>query len=116
MLGVGVVGAALLGNIQDKEVDKQLAQKNPAIYKEVVGPTKQSVFGPYQPIDESKVSKQPAAAQEEIKTLKEDAKKSALFTVALFPCFMLVCYLILILYFKAKGGYKAVQLAEAAPA
>lgn len=116
MLGVGVVGAALLGNIQDKEVDKRLALKNPALYKEVVGPTKQSVFGAYQPLDEDKVRKQPEAGKEEIKAVQEEAKKTALFTVALFPCFMLASYLLLILYFKARGGYKAVILEGAAPA
>ena len=36
-----------------------------------------------------------------------EAKKSALTTVAIFPCIMLVCYLILIAYFRTKGGYKA---------
>jgi MFS family permease len=39
--------------------------------------------------------------------IEEGAKKSALATVAIFPGIMLVCYLILILYFRAKGGYSA---------
>jgi len=38
------------------------------------------------------------------------AKKSALMTVAVFPAIMLVCFLILIFYFRAKGGYKPVEL------
>lgn len=36
MLGVGVVGAALLGNIQDKTIDDQLAKADPALHAEVV--------------------------------------------------------------------------------
>ena len=32
-------------------------------------------------------------------------------TVAIFPCIMLVCYLILLAYFKSIGGYKAAVLA-----
>ena len=28
-------------------------------------------------------------------------------TMALFPAFLLVCYLILFFYFKSRGGYKA---------
>ena len=35
---------------------------------------------------------------------------SALGKMAVFPAFMLVCYLALIAYFKTKGGYKPVQL------
>ncbi len=31
-------------------------------------------------------------------------------TVALFPAGMLVCYLLLMLYFRSKGGYKVVLL------
>jgi len=30
--------------------------------------------------------------------------------VAVFPVVMLICYLLLIFYFKSKGGYKAVLL------
>ncbi|AHM60843.1 hypothetical protein D770_12945 [Flammeovirgaceae bacterium 311] len=32
----------------------------------------------------------------------------ALQTIAIFPVFMLVVYLLLILYFRSKGGYKIV--------
>ena len=41
-----------------------------------------------------------------------DAKRSAMRRVAIFPCIMAVCYLGLIVYFKRKGGYTAVELAE----
>ena len=34
--------------------------------------------------------------------------------MALFPAFMLVCYIGLILYFKSKGGYKPKLIGEAA--
>ena len=30
--------------------------------------------------------------------------------MAMFPAFMLVCYLGMIAYFKSRGGYKAVDL------
>ena len=31
-------------------------------------------------------------------------------TVAIFPCIMLVCYIILIVYFQSKGGYKPIHI------
>lgn len=42
-----------------------------------------------------------------IGSIEESAKKGALATVAIFPGIMLVCYLILIGFFKSKGGYEA---------
>jgi hypothetical protein len=38
------------------------------------------------------------------------AKQDALRTVAITPVFMLICWSLLILYFKLKGGYKRVLL------
>ena len=37
-------------------------------------------------------------------------KQSTLGKIAVLPVIMLVCYLVLIAYFKAKGGYKAEHL------
>ncbi len=35
--------------------------------------------------------------------------------MAIFPCIMFVCYLILIAYFRSQGGYKAQVLTGHAP-
>jgi len=107
MLGVGVVGAPLLGNIQDEQVDRVLAEANPSLHEKVTGEESVSVFGTYKPIDPDAVSKLPEPDQETITGIQGKAKKGALATVAAFPIIMLVCYLGLILYFKAQGGYKA---------
>ncbi len=107
MLAVGILGNPLLGNIQDKTTDSELAQKYPAIYAKAMAEPKQSVFGEYKPLDAEKVKLLPADQQEEIKKTREAAKKSALRTVAIFPIIMLCCYLLLMLYFKARGGYHA---------
>jgi MFS family permease len=110
MLGVGVVGAAFLGNIQDKAIDTTLAERAPAIHAEVAGAMQTSVFGQYQPLDIKKVDALSEADQETIQEVKGEAKKSALATVAIFPLIMLACYLILIAYFRTKGGYQQVHL------
>ena len=107
MLGVGIVGAALLGNIQDKEINRVMHEKHPALLAKVEGKESFSVFGKYQALDEKKVEAASPEEQNIIKNIQNDAKKNALFTTAIFPCFMFVSYLILILYFRAKGGYKA---------
>lgn len=107
MLGVGVVGAALLGNIQDKQVDHELEAKNPTVYSQVVGAEQSSVFGSYKALDQAKVDNLPDDQKQAIDGIKAAAKKDALAKVAIFPLVMFVCYVILIIYFRSKGGYQA---------
>lgn len=119
MLSVGVIGAAFLGNIQDKAIDRELLQQRPALHAQVVGEERLSVFGTYRPIDHQKADALGEQEKSVIKTISTGAKKNALSTVAIFPGIMLICYLILILYFRSKGGYKPVDLSaeeEVSPA
>lgn len=107
MLGVGVLGSILLGNIQDKEIDKTIKTDNPALHSKVIGTERVSVFGNYNSIDQAKVSEQSEAEQAEITKAKDAAKKTALKTVAIFPVAMFVAYLLLFLFFKmVYGGYR----------
>jgi MFS family permease len=112
MLTVGVIGAAFLGNIQDNQIDQELRTKNPVLHQRIVDAPKVSVFGEYQPLDHEKIEALPPEQQNKVKAIVNSAKKNALQTVALFPAIMLVCYLILILYFRSKGGYKPISLTE----
>lgn len=107
MLGVGVVGAALLGNIQDVEIDRELASQNATLHSQVVGDERVSVFGRYRSLDQEQVEAASAEDRALIENIQELAKKNALMTVAVFPVFMMVCYLGLVVYFRTKGGYKA---------
>jgi len=110
MLSVGIIGAAFLGNIQDKAIDKELLEQRPALHEQVVGKEKMSVFGKYKAIDQQKVDSASESDKTVIASISSDAKKGALATVAIFPIIMLICYLILVFYFRSKGGYKAVEL------
>lgn len=116
MLSVGIVGAPFLGFVQDNSIDKNLAaydaKNNTALHSTYVTEAKKSVFGDYTAIDLKKVEGAPEADANAIKEVTGAATKGALQTVAIFPCFMLVCYLALIAYFKTQGGYKAVHLEE----
>lgn len=110
MLGVGVVGAVFLGYIQDRSVAANLQSTQPGIYARV-SEAKESVFGKYEAVNLEKVKELTKADQAEVKSAEAAAKKSALSTVAIFPCIMLVCYLAMLVYFKSIGGYKADVLA-----
>ncbi|HMO36613.1 MAG TPA: hypothetical protein PKA06_11270, partial [Gemmatales bacterium] len=112
---------ALLGNIQDQTIDNKLMRQHPTIHAKVMESPKPSLFGPYQPVDAKKLESATAEEREIVKNIQDGAKKSALFSttnisVVVFPLFMLLCYLILILYYRARGGYKAEILPTGQPA
>jgi hypothetical protein len=110
MLAVGILGNPLLGNVQDKEIDRALKADQPALHASVMGASKPSLFGEYRPLDDAKLATASDADRKTVADTKEAAKKNALKTVALFPVVMLAGYLLLILYFAARGGYKPVHI------
>ena len=112
MLAAGVIGNPLLGNIQAKEIERQLMADAPAVHAQIVGGEMRSVFGTYRAIDEEKEKTLPAADKELVGAIKIEKKRMALRTVALFPVGMLTVYLCLIAWFKLRGGYKPVVLGE----
>jgi len=118
MLSVGIVGAPFLGFVQDNSIDKNLAaydaKNNTALHSTYVTEPKKSVFGDYTAVDLKKVETAPEADKAAITEVTGAATKGALQTVAIFPVFMLLCYLALIAYFKTQGGYKAVELDDGA--
>lgn len=111
MLSAGVIGAVFLGNIQDRQMDSDLLEKNPAIHAKVISEEKTSVFGKYRSVEEEKMKTLDAAETATVNEVGASAKKNALMTVAILPGIMFVCYLLLIIYFRMKGGYKPVELA-----
>ena len=114
MMGGGIIGAAVLGFIQDKSVDKNILAfdktHNAELHSTYISAEKTSLFGNYQALDLDKLSKASEADSKIITAVQGIAKKDALRTVALTPVFMMVCWVLLILYFKLRGGYKRIML------
>ena len=113
MIGAGVIGAVILGFIQDKKIDtiSQFDQINgTALHTTYVTQQKQSLFGPYQTLDQKKLSSAPEQDKTRIDLVQETAKKDALKLITVIPLAMMVCYLILSWYFRRKGGYSTVVL------
>jgi MFS family permease len=129
MLAVGTLGTTYIGTLQ---ADKQIAavEASPAA-KEVSGlivdgkvtaVESKSIYEilKYDAIDDSKLkalvnelpAPQSAEVAESIKKARDQSNQKALRDMATFPAFMLVCYLLLIGYFRAKGGYKPVHLSS----
>ncbi|MCG3198997.1 MAG: hypothetical protein GHCLOJNM_03504 [bacterium] len=109
MLGVGIVGSVFLGYIQDSAIDKKLMAHDAALHAKLTS-DRTGIFGDYRAVDQEKLAQSTEDEKGVVKTIAGEAKKGALATVAVFPVIMLVCYLILIAYFRSIGGYKAVHL------
>lgn len=114
MIAAGVIGAGILGFMQDKSIDKNIAKydaaNNTAIHSTYVTDKKTSVFGDYEGLDQAKLAAASTEEQGIVKTIQDGAKKEALKNVLIFPIIMFLSFLGLILYFRSKGGYKVILL------
>lgn len=119
MLSAGLLGGPGIGYNQDYCASKKLQQESSAIYDQYKSPTKNSFlfFPEIQGLDGSKVgmvrAKAPEARTPEEKLVHEAdlyGGKMALQFTAAVPATMALVYLLLIIYFKAKGGYRQVHI------
>ena len=114
MIAAGVIGAGILGFIQDRSVDKNILAYDNAngtrIHSTYVTESKTSLFGDYKALDQSKLASASAEDNAKVTTIRDEAKKDALKDIVIFPIVMLVSYILLMIYFRTKGGYKAVVL------
>jgi MFS family permease len=125
MLAVGTLGSTFIGALQaDKKIDAIAAA--PAA-KEVPGlvagdtlndkvlerKSKYEIIH-YKNLDDKALANEmkdlPKEKQEQITKAGDSSKQKALMNMAMFPGFMLVMYLILIAYFKSRGGYRPVEI------
>jgi len=111
VLGMGILGTPIMGGLQDKGISADLEANHPAIFEKVTSPAKEVIFlGEVRSMNEDKVR---ALSDDEKATLtktKYPHKKAAFYQVAILPAFMLLCYLVIFFYFRARGGYKPVEL------
>lgn len=134
MLAVGTLGFPYIGVLQTAEQQKALAESAavvetvPALVEDgkltAVKDKRIYEILEYQAIDDDKVTaaieslpeEKQAEAAELVKVTKENSNQKALGKMAIFPGIMLACYIILVLFFRSKGGYKPVELAGDASA
>ncbi len=111
MLAVGILGLPFIGYLQESSATKQLSSANPALYQ-IVTVEKNYLLGQYQAIDPVKsAAVTDEKSQGDLKAATTTGQFNALAKMASFPLFTFACYLALIFYFKARGGYRPVQLA-----
>jgi hypothetical protein len=112
MLSVGIIGAPLIGMFQNKDQVALLEKQAPELVETVTEPAKWMGVE-YTGVSPDKVAElktRDEKAFAQVSEIEQASKQHALRKVAMFPAFMFVCYLILLLYFRSKGSYKPVEL------
>ncbi len=99
MIAAGVIGAGILGFMQDKSIDQNIAKydasNNTAIHSTYVTAKKTSVFGEYEGLDQTKLAAANTEEQGIVKTIQDGAKKEALKNVLIFPIIMFISFYLL---------------------
>ena len=106
MLTVGILGGPFIGNLQESSVTSALEDAVPAPVYEQITQENTYVLGKYTALNAAAVEELPEAVQAEVTEIQERETQGALAKMAMFPAFMLACYIGLILYFKSQGGYQ----------
>lgn len=122
MIAIGTIGGPLIGTMQDRDFNRAVASADPQIHAKVAE-NKEGLFGDYQASNISAFKKQGLAESErnelltkagltqsqldDLLKIERQTKQNALAKIGVLPVIMCVCYLILIAYFRARGGYKA---------
>jgi len=110
MLAVGILGTPFLGYMQETSATQQLAVASPALAQSVTV-EQHYLLGAYRAIDPVKsAAVTDATGKAALQAATTSGQFSALGKMAIFPGFTFACYLALLLYFKARGGYRAVTL------
>lgn len=115
MLAVGTLGFPYIGTLQaDKQIEALVASeeaKAAGLIEDgkLTAVEKKTIYEiiPYSAVDEKKIKALPEDQAKAVQTVMDRSNQKALANMAIFPGIMLIGYLGLILYFRAKGGYKA---------
>jgi hypothetical protein len=108
MISVGTIGMTAIGTVQDADFNRAVQQAAPEVHANVVE-TKKGLFSDYQFVNKAKFEAANVSPdqQAELIALESQTKQHALTKIAILPAIMCACYLLLIVYFRSRGGYRA---------
>jgi MFS family permease len=125
MLSAGLLGGPGIGYKQDRFASEHLQAKSPTTYQtyKAEKPSKFLFFKEITGLDGAKKGEVLALKDDKLTPTQKTDKpllveanlvggREALKWTSAVPATMAVCFLLLLLYFKAKGGYKAVHIGE----
>ncbi len=110
MIAVGVLGFPYIGFLQERTASAELEMSSQDTAAEVLV-EKQYMGVAYQAIDVDKAAEiDNDGGTEALAAANKAGQFDALGKMAMFPAIMLVCYIVLFMYFKSKGGYEVVHI------
>ena len=121
MMSAGLLGSPGLGYSTDRFAAEALQKDSPAVYSEYKSENTSQwlVFAPVNSIDGKKLAEAESAepekrtpSQQAVVKANADGNRMTLRVDSGIPLTMAAIFLLLILYFKAKGGYKVVHIGE----
>ncbi|MBL9189996.1 MAG: MFS transporter [Opitutaceae bacterium] len=119
MLSAGLIGGPGLGFGKDKFAAEALQASSPAAYAEVKAAEPSKFLGIFEavPIDgkklaEAKEAKDKTPTQKAVVEADREGDRKTLKFDSYIPATMAVIYLLMLLYFKAIGGYRPVKIEE----
>ncbi len=126
MLSAGLLGGPGIGYFQDKYASENLQQQSAELYAATKADSSKHflIWEPVSGLDGQKVGEATKKAQEGAQLTKDEQQivsanlyggRMALKVTAYVPAMMAVGYLLLVIYFRLKGGYKVEVLHGAKP-
>jgi MFS family permease len=117
MLSAGLIGSPGLGYFKDRYAGEALKAADPAVFEtyKAEKPSKFLFFPEATGIDSKKLGEIGAEAdetQKKVLAASITGDRKTLVADSAIPAAMAVIYLLLLLYFKAIGGYRAISLTE----
>jgi MFS family permease len=121
MLSAGLIGGPGLGYCKDRFAGQELEKANPALYAQYkaekpstfLNLPSTSAFGlDGKKLGEAKDAKEKTADQKAVVEADQKGDRATLKADSYIPATMAAIYLLLLLYFKAIGGYKVVRIDE----
>ncbi|MBL9115677.1 MAG: MFS transporter [Verrucomicrobiaceae bacterium] len=110
VLFLGVLGSPFIGYQQDQDMHSRLKSEHTALLTKIDGPAKPSIFGTSPSLDQEKIKALDEPSSKELAAVQSDSKRGAFADIAILPSFMLLCYLVMWLYYRSRGGYKPVAI------
>ena len=114
MLAVGILGSVFLGAVQDRAVGEALTRHDQVsgteLHARFFTLERRGLFGQYRSLDEAGVAAADAGSRDAVAQAVAASKREALRSVAVLPLIMLGVYLMLIVWFRGRGGYAAEEL------
>ena len=121
MLSAGIIGGPGLGYMKDRFAGEELKAKNPALYEtyKAAAPSKflnldatATIGLDGKKLSEAKEAKEKTPDQQVVVLADQQGDRKTLKFDAYIPATMAAIYLLLLLYFKAIGGYKPITIDE----